>query len=48
MVICVLAAKIIDVLEQELPAEFKRKYGLSWSLIKASLGRKPGKDLVTV
>ena len=48
MVICVLAAEIFDILEDELPADFKRRYGLSWNLLKASLGRTPGKDMVKV
>ena len=48
MVICVLAAEIFDILEDELPGDFKRRYGLSWNLFKASLGRTPGKDMVKV
>ncbi|PFX17639.1 hypothetical protein AWC38_SpisGene18026 [Stylophora pistillata] len=36
-----IATKMFDLLENELPADFKRKYGLSWNLIKASLGKKP-------
>ena len=48
MVICVLAAEIFDILEDKLPADFKRRYGLSWNLLKASLGRTPGEDTVKV
>ncbi|RMX52214.1 hypothetical protein pdam_00019209 [Pocillopora damicornis] len=35
------AAEIFDILENKLPADFKRRYGLSWNLLKASLGRTP-------
>ncbi|XP_022803173.1 uncharacterized protein LOC111340578 [Stylophora pistillata] len=35
---------MFDLLENELPADFKRKYGLSWNLIKASLGKKPATE----
>lgn len=45
---CVLATEIFDVLENELPADFERRHGLSWNLLKASLGKKAGKDLVNV
>ena len=48
MVICVLAAEILDILENKLPADFKRRYGLSWNVLKASLGRTPGKDIEKV
>ena len=46
LLICVLATQIFDLLENELPADFNRKFGLSWNLLKASLASKPGKDLM--
>ncbi|XP_022803178.1 uncharacterized protein LOC111340580 isoform X2 [Stylophora pistillata] len=35
------ATKIFHALENKLPADFKERHGLSWNLLKASLGRKP-------
>lgn len=35
--------QIFDLLESELPADFNRKFGLSWNLLKASIGSKRGK-----
>lgn len=38
-----LATRIFDLLEGKLPAEFKKKYGLSWNLLKASIGDERGR-----
>ena len=38
-----LATQIFDFLESELPAEFNKKYGLSWNLVKASIGDERGR-----
>jgi len=38
-----LATQIFDLLESELPADFKKKYGLSWNLLKASIGNERGR-----
>ena len=38
-----LATQIFDFLESELPAEFNKKYGLSWNLLKASIGDERGR-----
>ena len=42
------ATQIFDLLESELPADFNRKFGLSWNLLKASVGSQRGKarDLI--
>ena len=37
------ATQIFDLLESELPADFNRKFGLSWNLLKASVGSQRGK-----
>ena len=44
-VICLLATVIFTLLENELPADFNEKYGLSWNLLKASIGSEQGKTL---
>ena len=38
-----LATQIFDFLESELPAEFNKKYGLSWNFLKASIGDEQGR-----
>ena len=37
------ATQIFDLLESELPSDFNRKFGLSWNLLKASVGSQRGK-----
>ncbi|XP_020627256.1 uncharacterized protein LOC110064535 [Orbicella faveolata] len=34
------ATQIFDLLESELPADFQTKFGLSWNLLKASIGNE--------
>ena len=37
-----LATRIFHLLESELPADFQTKFGLSWNLLKASIGNERG------
>lgn len=41
-----IARTIFDLLESELPADFSEKFGLSWNLLKASVGSEQGKTLL--
>ena len=41
--IYLLATQIFDLLESELPVDFNKKFGLSWNLLKASVGSQRGK-----
>ena len=43
LLIYLSATQIFDLLESELPANFNRKFGLSWNLLKASVGSQRGK-----
>ena len=43
LLIYLSATQIFDLLESELPADFNRKFGLSWNLLKASVGGQRGK-----
>jgi len=38
-----IATQIFHLLESGLPADFMKKYGLSWNLLKASVGNGRGK-----
>ena len=40
------ATAIFNLLESKLPADFSEKYGLSWNLLKASIGSEQGKTLL--
>ena len=37
------ATCIFELLRSELPDDFQETFGLSWNLLKASVGIKPGK-----
>ena len=41
--ICFLATALLNLLESKLPADFKKKFGLSWNLVKASVGSERGR-----
>ena len=42
LLIYLLATQIFDLLENELPADFNKKFGLSWNLLKSSIGSNRG------
>ena len=39
-----LATRIFHLLESELTADFQTKFGLSWNLLKASIGKERGNN----
>lgn len=39
----ILATALFNALESKLPLDFKKKFGLSWNLVRASVGRERGK-----
>ena len=41
-----IAIQIFDLLDSGLPADFLKKYGLSWNLLKASIGNGRGKTKI--
>lgn len=43
MCICFLATALLNLLESKLPSDFNKKFGLSWNLVKASVGSKRGR-----
>ena len=43
MCICFLATTLFNLLESKLPSDFNKKSGLSWNLVKASVGSERGR-----
>ena len=41
--ICSLATALLNLLESKLPSDFNKKFGLSWNLVKASVGSERGR-----
>ena len=38
-----LATALLNLLESKLPSDFNKKFGLSWNLVKASVGSERGR-----